>query len=86
MSDNLLVKTQALLNLDTIKFPKKSALNIVGVTGDVEGVGNEWEKVVQEQEKKELEKEQKISSANAQNNGSNDNNTRKELVNKDIQE
>lgn len=86
MSDNLLVKTQALLNLDTIKFPKKSALNIVGVTGDVEGVGNEWEKVVQEQEKKELEKEQKISSANTQNNGSNDNNLRKELVNKDIQE
>lgn len=51
MSNNILVKTQALTNLYSIKFPKENALAVVGITNDVDGVANAWKKNEEETEK-----------------------------------
>ena len=55
MSNNLLVKSQSLMNLRTINYPVKQALNAVGLTNDVDGVGNEWMKELNDLKEKEKE-------------------------------
>lgn len=56
MSNNLLIKAEALKMLDEINFPEKTNLTICGITKDVDGVGKAWEekkKKVQEEQKQE---------------------------------
>ena len=65
MSNNLLVKSQALMNLRTINYPVKQALNAVGLTNDVDGVGNEWQKEIETSQEQSQQQEQK-NDVNAQ--------------------
>lgn len=43
MSNNLLVKAQALKNLYDINMPKEDALIMTGITSDTHGVGHKWQ-------------------------------------------
>ena len=65
MSNNLLVKSQALMNLRTINYPVKQALNAVGLTNDVDGVGNEWQQQIDSVQEQNQQQEQK-NDVNAQ--------------------
>ena len=49
MSDNLLVKTQALQTLNGINFPLKASLQVCGITNDVDGIGNSWQSNIDKQ-------------------------------------
>lgn len=57
MSNNLLVKAESLKLLNDANMPEKTILNIVGLTNDVDGVGNVWKQNKEEKEQKELQKE-----------------------------
>lgn len=58
MSNNLLVKTQSLQNLDSIKMPEEIALNMVGLSNDNHGVAIQWKAKKQEIEEKANNEEQ----------------------------
>ena len=70
MSDNLLVKTQGLINLLTAKIPKEYALPIINLFSDSNAVVQEMEK--NEQLEKEQEQE-KINNSNTNINAQNNN-------------
>lgn len=70
MSNNLLVKSESLKMLNDINFPEKQALNIVGITNDIDGVGDAWVKRKQEQtllEQKQEAQETKVLTENSDN-------------------
>ena len=76
MSDNLYVKSEALKMLNDIGMPEKQALNIVGITKDVDGLGQAWKENKEKIRTQELELEQtKQSSKEMQqtNQGNNNN-------------
>lgn len=65
MSNNLLVKAEAMKMLNEIGYPKKHILTFTGATSDVDGVGDAWERNVELEEQKELalaNKEQNIGN------------------------
>lgn len=55
MSNNLQVKTQALLNLRTMEVPCEVALNMVGLTNDSHGVAQLWEAELEKKQEQETE-------------------------------
>lgn len=67
MSNNILTKTQALQNLDTMGMPKEESLQIVGITSDTHGLAEKWQESVDKAAEKEAEKE-------TQNNNNDNNN------------
>ena len=44
MSNNLLVKAEALKMLNEALVPEKAILSICGITKDVDGLGDDWKK------------------------------------------
>ena len=71
MSNNLYVKSEALKMLNDIYLPEKAALNIVGITKDVDGLGEAWKQNKEKIRLQEIEKEKElanISSASTQTN------------------
>lgn len=69
MSNNLLIKSESLKMLDEINFPEKQALNIVGITNDIDGVGDAWLKRKKEQMETEQanEKQTEVLTDNSDN-------------------
>lgn len=68
MSNNLYIKSEAMKMLNDINLPEKAILNIVGITKDVDGLGDAWKKNKEEQLQKEIEREeQKINQGNTNN-------------------
>lgn len=61
MSNNLLVKTQALSNLYSMNMPKEQALNMVDLTGDTHGVSTLWESKDKEAKDNENQNKQQES-------------------------
>ena len=49
MSNNLLVKAEALKMLNEALVPEKAILSICGITKDVDGLGDDWKKNKQNQ-------------------------------------
>lgn len=61
MSNNLLVKSESLKMLNDISFPEKQALNIVGLTNDIDGVGDAW---IQRKKQNQAEEQQDNNTNN----------------------
>lgn len=61
MSNNLLVKSQALQTLRSIEMPCETALNMVNITGDSYGVAKEWQRAIEEKQQREDELAKKQS-------------------------
>lgn len=57
MSNNLQVKTQALLNLRSMEVPCEVALNMVGLTNDSHGVAQLWESALEKKQEAESEQQ-----------------------------
>lgn len=73
MSNNLYVKAESLKMLNDIGLPEKASLNIVGITKDVDGLGESWKQNKEEIRLKEIESEI-AKTENKQNNLGNNNN------------
>lgn len=71
MSNNLQVKTQALVNLRSINMPKEVALNMVGLSNDNHGIANLWE--VEDEKVKQTELTQTQNSNSVDNKNSDEN-------------
>lgn len=67
MSNNLLVKSESMQLLDSIGLPKKAILNICGITKDIDGLGDSWEKNIEKIKNQEIELE-KAKTNQTQNN------------------
>ena len=75
MSDNLYVKSESLKMLNDIGMPEKQALNIVGITKDVDGLGQAWKENKDKIKLQELELEEaKQTSKQTNTNQGNNNN------------
>lgn len=75
MSDNLYVKSESLKMLNDIGMPEKQALNIVGITKDVDGLGQAWKENKDKIKMQELELEEaKQNSKQTNTNQGNNNN------------
>lgn len=68
MSNNLLVKAEAMKLLNSIDFPEKAILTVCGITKDVDGIGEAWK------EKKKIKEEQEVERELAKNNNQSTNN------------
>ena len=68
MSNNLLVKAEAMQLLNSIDFPEKAILTVCGITKDVDGIGEAWK------EKKKIKEEQEVERELAKNNNQSTNN------------
>lgn len=71
MSNNILTKTQALMNLYTMHIPYEEALDIVNVTSDTHGLAKKWEKNDVEQKTIAMKMQTKKLGENQNKNGSN---------------
>lgn len=65
MSNNLLVKAQALKYMYDMNMPKEEALIMTGITGDTHGVSEKWEQ--KDQETKKIEAQKEIEKSNVSN-------------------
>lgn len=74
MSDNLYIKAEALKMLNDINMPETQALNIVGITKDVDGLGQAWKENKEKIRKQELELEQTKQNAKQTNTNQGNNN------------
>lgn len=74
MSDNLYIKAEALKMLNDINMPETQALNIVGITKDVDGLGQAWKENKEQIRKQELELEQTKQNAKQTNTNQGNNN------------
>ena len=71
MSDNLLIKAEALKMLNDIQFPKEASLNIVKLTNDSHGIAEDWQKNVDTFNENEKETQQ-ANNLDIQENNFND--------------
>ena len=72
MSNNILTKTQALMNLYDMHIPYEDALNITGVTKDSYGLGQKWKKNDEEQKTIAMKMQtKKLGQSNDDSNASN---------------
>lgn len=71
MSNNLLVKSESMKLLNDIGLPKKAILNICGITKDIDGLGDAWEKNVQKMKQEELEMENSKTNKTENNDNKN---------------
>lgn len=69
MSNNILTKTQALQNLDSVGMPHEESLKMTGLTNDTNGVADKWQANLDAKEQKALQ----LAQANAQNQNNNNN-------------
>lgn len=62
MSNNLYIKAESLKMLNDINLPEKAALNIVGITKDVDGLGEAWKQNKEKVRLQEIEKEKELNA------------------------